>query len=201
MRVGPKKAQVNFQGAKDFIFTSSRGKFAVLYLDGIVIFPKSPIVHIGKVRSVLQLRYKSGSSLRWTTAKISFDTIDYLGHTTWHSHLEPSEHMTEEVIKLESFPTRTEYHFFLGLCNIFRRFVPSLARDTALLDRKLKKKKSRRIGFWDEWVSSAVFSFKWCAYKSTSSAATKNQGPVYTPRCSLRQGKCVYTHTREGRWT
>lgn len=68
--------------------------------------------------------------------------IDYLGHiiAPGNPHVATG---TTKAFKALLYPTTVlELQSFLGLCNVYRRFVTSCAKPDAPLDKKLKKEES-----------------------------------------------------------
>lgn len=65
------------------------------------------------------------------------ETFDYQGHVVRPSRLELAERTTDPVAKLTKPTMQRELRSFLGLCNVFRRFVPNFEHLSTPIDRKL----------------------------------------------------------------
>ena len=139
MPFGLKNAPATFQRAMDVILASVNWKYALVYLDDIVIFSNTFEEHLQHFRSVLQLLQTAGVSLRLDKCTFFTKSINYLGHVVRPGKLAAAMDTCKAV---EGFPeprTITDVRSFLGLCNVFRRFVKDFARIAAPLNAMLKK--------------------------------------------------------------
>lgn len=75
----------------------------------------------------MQLFLKVGVSLKQKKCNFFAETIDYIGHVIRPDILKLAEHTTDAVAKLEHLTKQTKLSSFLGLRNVFRRFIPNLA--------------------------------------------------------------------------
>ena len=90
-------------------------------------------------------------------AKCDFftSTVKYVGHVIKPGTLEIDATATAALTKLEHPRTQSEMRSFLGLCNVYRRFVPEYARIAAPLTDKLKKGKPVNLEPFGESESTA----------------------------------------------
>lgn len=145
-------------------------------MDNIVVFSKSPADPIKQVWSVIGLLYEAGVKLKLKNCKFVADIIDYLSHVTRPSYLKIAEHRTDAVGKLEQPTTQTELRSFLGLCNVFKRFVSSFARLAAALKNKLRKDQQKQFGLLEERESVSVASLKDVFISSPALALPRAKG-------------------------
>ena len=72
--------------------------------------------------------------------------MDYLGHVIRPGHLSVAEKNTA-ALKVAKHPTtQTELRSFLGLCNVYRRFVKGFSKIAAPLNLLLRKGETPQLG-------------------------------------------------------
>jgi hypothetical protein len=85
------------------------------------------------VQEVLSLLEKAGISLKLAKCHFFQASVDYLGHVIRPGRLGVAEKNTA-ALRDAPFPrTQTELRSFLGICNVYRRFVPRFAAIAAPL--------------------------------------------------------------------
>lgn len=92
-----------------------------------------------KVCDLLTLLTNAGVTLKFKKCRFFGDTTDYLGHVIRPKRLKNSSHTARTICELQTLKSFTENRSFLGLCNVFQRFVPIIARTVAPLSRRLRK--------------------------------------------------------------
>lgn len=139
MPFGLKNAPATFQRAVDIILSRVKWRFALVYLDDVIIYSKTVEDHFRHVREVLSMLSVAGITLKLRKCNF-FDTeIAYLGHTIRPGRLEINNKNTDALRNAQPPTNLTELRSFLGMCNVYRRFVPGFARVAAPLSRKTRK--------------------------------------------------------------
>lgn len=84
---GLKHAPVTLQTVMDVSFAFVRWQVALIYMDDIVLFLRSPAESIELVRLVLRLLYKAGNTLKMQECKLFVETIHNPSHAIRASRL------------------------------------------------------------------------------------------------------------------
>ena len=112
-----------FQRAMDILLSPFRWKSCLVYLDDIIIFSKYWEEHNVHVDEILSVVEKAGVNLKLRKCECFVEKIKYLGH----------------VVRPGTLTQLTQLRSFLGLCNVYRRFVPHYAKIAHPLNQLLKK--------------------------------------------------------------
>jgi RNase H-like domain found in reverse transcriptase/Reverse transcriptase (RNA-dependent DNA polymerase) len=123
----------------DIILAGVKWKTCLVYLEDIIVFSSSREAHRHHVHEVLCLLEEAGLSLKLSKCHFFQASVDYLGHVIRPGRLGVAEKNTA-ALRDAPFPrTRTELRSFLGLCNVYRRFVPRFAAIAAPISTLLGK--------------------------------------------------------------
>lgn len=111
----------------------------IFFLDDIMIFGKTPDQHIDNVPKVLLLQYNPRSRLKLKKCKFYTNITDYLGNVIHPRGLKLVSHITDAIRGLKFLASITRLGSFIGLCNIFTQFVPSLEQIVSTMNQWLRK--------------------------------------------------------------
>jgi hypothetical protein len=136
---GLRNAPATFQRAIDIILSRVKWKTFLVYLDDVIVFSKNRAAHLTHVAEVLTLLVNVGLSLNLKKCCLFSSTVDYSGHVIRPGRLGVAE---KNTVALNTAPlprTQTELRYFLGLFNVYRRFVPRFSPIAAPLNTLLCK--------------------------------------------------------------
>ena len=114
-------------------------KFAVMYLDDIIIFSKDEEEHLEHLRIIFQRLKEARLKLKRSKCDFMKTQIQYLGHLISSSGIQP---LPEKLRSIENMPaprSPKEVKQFLGLAGYYHKFIPrfsDLSRPLTRLTRK-----------------------------------------------------------------
>eukprot|EP00171_Calliarthron_tuberculosum_P023404 IDg23404t1 len=150
MPFGLTNAPATFQRTIDIILSPFKWQSCLVYIDDIIVFSSSFEEHLRHVKEILSALRKAGLSLKLRKCSFFAPTVSYLGHTIRPGRLEVANKNTKAIQKFKIPTTKTELRSFLGLCNVYRRFVPNFARAAAPLTELLKKEVEAALPEFDD---------------------------------------------------
>lgn len=139
MPFGLCNAPATFQRALDMILAKVKWNYALIYLDDVIVYSKAVEEHIQHVDEILTLLKNAGASLKLKKCHFFQSSVDYLGHVILPGKLAVAQKNIESIKKAIYPSTRTQLRSFLGMCNVYRRFVNGFAKIAGPLSDLLKK--------------------------------------------------------------
>ena len=116
-------APSTFQKALDILLGSFKWKSCLVYLDDVIIFSQNTKDHLRDVDEVLTALREAGVSLKLAKCNFFTDTVRYFGHVIKPGTMEVEEASKRALKGLRPPRTGSELKSFLGLCNVYRRFI------------------------------------------------------------------------------
>lgn len=157
MPFGLTNAPATFQRTLDILLSPFRWKSCLVYLDDVIIYSKDAEAHFGHVEGILDALSRAGVSLKLAKCSFFADTVKYLGHVIRPGTLSVNEAATAALRQAQLPSTQTELRSFLGLCNVYRRFIRDFAHISAPLNALLRKDKPAKL---DPFSEDQVNAFK-----------------------------------------
>ena len=136
---GLRNAPATFQRAMDIILARVRWRFVLVYLDDIIIFSRGAEEHLSHLESVLKLLQEAGATLRIPKCHFFKEQVKYLGHILRPGKLAIYGRNLEAINKAMPPKNKTQVRSFLGMCNVYRRFVAGYTKIAHPLNQKVRK--------------------------------------------------------------
>jgi hypothetical protein len=134
MPFGLRNAPATLQRIVDTILSGLTWKTCLVYLDDIIVFYKTPTENMAHLDAVLHRLYRAGLTLNLKKCHFFKETVEYLGHVIRPGQLSVAEKNTATLKNTKHPTTQTELRSFLGLCNVYRRFVRGFSKIAAPLN-------------------------------------------------------------------
>ncbi len=140
---GLSNAPATFQSTMNHVLTPVLGKCALVYLDDVIIYSKTPEQHEHDVRQVLDILRREKLFANRKKCELFAEKLHYLGHIVSKDGIQVDSNKTKVVQEWPEPQNVKELQSFLGLTNYFRKFVyqySHIARPLTLLTGKGKWK-------------------------------------------------------------
>ena len=153
---GLRNAPATFQRAMDIILSKVRWKYVLIYLDDIIVFSKGDKEHLKHLISVLKILREAGATLRLDKCEFFRREVKYLGHIIRPGKLAIYGKNLEALTKALPPKNKTQLRSFLGMCNVYRRFVKGFTRVAHPLTQKICKDQPET---WDKLSDEELRAF------------------------------------------
>ena len=160
MPFGLINAPATFQRAMDILLSPFRWKLCLVYLDDIINFSTSWEEHIVHVDEILSVLERAGVKLKLRKCEFFVEKIKYLAHVVRPGTLEIDAARTAALEQVRYPQTQTQLRSFLGLCNVYRQFVPHYAKITHPPSQLLKKGQQVQLEGFDKPCKKASYKLK-----------------------------------------
>ena len=159
---GLRNAPATFQRAMNIIFSLVRWKYALVYLDEIIIFSRDDDTHLRHLECVLKILQEAGATLRLSKCDLFKRQVKYLGHIIRPGKLAIYGRNLEAMTKALPPKNKTQVRSFLGMCNVYRRFVRGFTQIAHPLTQKTRKDQPESWGSLNEEDLRAFQELKRC---------------------------------------
>ena len=114
-------------------------KFAMAYLDDILVFSKSPEEHFRHLQSVFDRLKKHGLKLKLPKCQFLKEETKYLGFIINKDGVKPDLDKVEVIRAMPEPKTVRQVRGFIGAIGYYRRFIPAFSRIATPLIQLTKK--------------------------------------------------------------
>ncbi len=154
MPFGLTNAPATFQRALDLVLSKFKWQTCLVYLDDVIIFSKDVESHVKHVDEILSCLKQAGVTLKVKKCKFFTTEVEYLGHIIKPGRLEVDGANTKSLKEALPPTSKTELRSFLGLCNVYRRFIKDFTKTAHPLNQLLKKNSPDKFQLDEEQVES-----------------------------------------------
>ena len=148
-----------FQRAISKVLHGVEGKFAVAYLDDILVFSRTYEEHLKHIEDVFNRLGAANFSLNKSKCHFVKAEIDYLGHVISSNGIRPNPEKVRAIQTLDP-PTNVKgVRSFLGMAGYYRNFIPQFSA----IARPLTKLTKKNVHF--DWCDEAQRSFEYLKAK------------------------------------
>jgi hypothetical protein len=138
---------------------------------------------------VLNRLYRAGLSLNLKKCLFFKSEVSHLGHVIGPGTLEVAGEDTRALRTAKPPSTQTELRSFLGLCNVYRRFVKGFAKIAALLNSLLRKCDSPHLNTLNEDQLRTFEAFRQCLLTRFPHEALSVRGAARRARVEISAGR------------
>jgi len=125
---GLTNAPATFQSAIDMILSGVKWKTCLVCLDDVFVFSRTVEEHITYLNEVSSLLSRAGASRKASKCSLFQEEVKYLGHIVGSGHIRVNEKNLVGLRLAEPPRTKKDLRSFLGMCNVYRRFVKDYAQ-------------------------------------------------------------------------
>jgi len=151
-------APATFQRAIGMILGGLKWKHCLVYLDDIIVFSQTPGEHVEHLREVFTALAKAGVSLKAKKCHLFREEVEYLGHIVGRGELKVQDKNIRGLREASPLRCKKDLRsFFLGMCNVYRRFVKDYARVARSLSAMTSTKGPDR---WTSQSAEALAAFE-----------------------------------------
>ena len=148
MPFGLTNAPATFQRALDILLARFKWKHCLIYLDDVIIHSRDVESHIRHVDEILGALRRAGVSLKLRKCSFFTNEVKYLGHVIRPGTMEIDGVATASLKSARAPRTQSEVRSFLGMCNVYRRFVVNFSHIAEPLNALLRAGQPANIANW-----------------------------------------------------
>ena len=135
----PIPLSASFQRLIGHILRGLEYRFALIYIDDIIIFSKSIDEHLIHLEEVFRRQREANVKLNPKKCSFVKQRIEYLGHAVTPEGIFPDPGKVEVVKNFPTSASLKELKSFLGLANYYRQFIKGFSEIASPLNALTKK--------------------------------------------------------------
>ena len=195
---GLSNAPSYFQRQMNKILSPLLGKCAMVYLDDIVIFSRTPDEHDKHLQMVFELLRKHDLTVKRSKCEFYKSEIDLLGYRVSGAGISPQDEKIKAIRDLPPPKTVKGVRSFLGLANYYRQCVPAYAEIAEPLINLTRK------GVKFDWTDACQRNFVQLKNALTADTVMAHPDPLkpyslFTDACDTAIGAILTQIDSKGR--
>jgi len=157
---GLSNAPATFRRAIDMVLGALKWKSCLVYLDDIIVFSQSAGEHVEHLREVFAALRGAGVSLKAKKCHFFQEEVEYLGHIVGRGQFQVQDKNIRKLKEASPPRCKKDLRSFLGMCNVYRRFVKDYAQVARPLAAMTSSKRPDRWGTLSEEALGAFEELK-----------------------------------------
>ncbi|XP_078518423.1 LOW QUALITY PROTEIN: retrotransposon-like protein 1 [Lissotriton helveticus] len=172
MPFGLCNAPAAFQHFVNDILREFLDRFAVVYIDDILIFSKNMEEHVSHVRTILECLLKNQLYVKLEKCVFHTTKVEFLGFILSPDGVSMDESKLKAIRDWPAPSTVKEIQSFLGFANFYRRFIQNFSEKVSPITRLLRKKEKF------VWGSEAEGAFQFLKESFISAPILQHPDPL-----------------------
>jgi hypothetical protein len=162
MSFGLTNAPAYFMYLMNKVFMEYLDKFAVVFINDILVFSKTMEEHEEHLRLVLEKLRSNQLYAKFCKCEFWLTEVAFLGHVITAGGVSVDPGRVKDVLNWMPPATVSEIRSFLGLAGYYRRFIKDFSKITKPMTRLLEKNKDF------DWIEECQVSFEELKKRLTS---------------------------------
>jgi hypothetical protein len=125
-----------YQRFMDHVLGDSKWKFAMVYIDDIIIYSKTWREHLEHIKIVMGKLQEWGVIIKPNKCEFGVDKIDFLGFVVSKNGVEVNKEKTNAITNLPVPKDKKAVQRFLGMAGFYRRFIKNFSSKTLNLRKQ-----------------------------------------------------------------
>ena len=139
MPMGLKNSPATFQRMMDTVLSGLQWRFALAYMDDVLVYSKNIEDHFSHMTQVLNRLLEAGLTIKPKKTHVFAPSLRYLGYQIDSQGTRPLPEKIKAIMEIKPPTNVSELRSFLGLTNFYRRFICKFAQIASPLYSLLKE--------------------------------------------------------------
>ena len=201
MPFGLRNAAQSFQRFMDSLFRDLT--FVFVYIDDILVASKDEAEHRRHLETIFQQLADNGITINAAKCLFAVNSLDFLGHHISSTGIRPMAAKVADILEFPQPESQRQLRKFLGMVNVYHRFIPNCAHTLAPLHDLANASRTRNAPLaWCDVSLSAFNDIKSSLADATLVVHPDTNAPtsVAVDASSLALG-AVLPQYQNGQWS